>query len=215
MCVNYGSPDPQQMRAYFRAAPNPFQTWKAEIWNHYDAPFIVARNGERQALLGEYGLVPKDKQPPGVKLTTMNARAESIGERRSYKKPWMLSQLCLVPMACFYEPCYESGRAARWGIRLANDGPFAVAGTWAQWNIDRENPRHSFTQITINADEHPLMRRFHRPGDEKRSLVILRPEEYDEWLNCRNPEMARTFLRPYPAALMVGKPRPLPPRVKT
>ena len=33
--------------------------------------------------------------------------------------------------------------------------------------------------ITINADEHALMRRMHKPGDEKRSLVILPHDEVD------------------------------------
>lgn len=34
----------------------------------------------------------------------------------------------------------------------------------------------SFTQININADDHSLMKRFHKPGDGKRSLVIFRPK---------------------------------------
>jgi putative SOS response-associated peptidase YedK len=38
--------------------------------------------------------------------------------------------------------------------------------------------------LTINADGHPVMQRFHKPNDEKRMLVILRPEQYDEWLAC-------------------------------
>ena len=36
-----------------------------------------------------------------------------------------------------------------------------------------DQPLASFTMLTINADAHPLMRRFHRPDDEKRMLVLL------------------------------------------
>ncbi|MNH94677.1 hypothetical protein D3C73_473000 [compost metagenome] len=34
----------------------------------------------------------------------------------------------------------------------------------------------------------------HKPGDEKRSLVIVSPDDYDTWLGCKDPELARTYL---------------------
>lgn len=40
----------------------------------------------------------------------------------------------------------------------------------------------TYTMVTVNADEHPLMQRFHRPGEEKRSVVVLRGEEREQWL---------------------------------
>ena len=52
--------------------------------------------------------------------------------------------------------------------------------------------------LTINADEHALMKRFHKPGDEKRMVVILDEAEYDAWLECPVERM-RDFLRPFPA----------------
>ena len=61
---------------------------------------------------------------------------------------------------------------------------------------------YSFTQITINANDHPLMKRFHKPGDEKRSLVIVHRRHYDDWLSCKNPEFARSFFIGYPASEM-------------
>lgn len=74
---------------------------------------------------------------------------------------------------------------------------------------------YSFTQITINADQHALMQQMHKPDDEKRSLVIIPPEQYDAWLNCKNPEQARSWLTNYPAELMASSPAPLPPRSPT
>jgi putative SOS response-associated peptidase YedK len=38
--------------------------------------------------------------------------------------------------------------------------------------------------LTINADGHPVMGRFHRPGDERRSLVVVPPNAWHEWLNA-------------------------------
>lgn len=132
----------------------------------------------------------------------MNARGETVGAKRSYAKPWREGQLCLVPMNHFYEPNWESGKHERWKIGMADGSPFAVAGLWRTWSEPDGTTAQSFTQLTINADDHPLMRRFHKPGDEKRSLVIVPPDEWDDWLACRNPELARSFLRLYPADLI-------------
>jgi len=73
---------------------------------------------------------------------------------------------------------------------------------------------HSFTQLTINADEHPLMRRFHKPGDEKPALAIVPQAEWDDWLDCGDPEYARSFLRHYPAEQMQTWQFPVPSRAK-
>ena len=43
------------------------------------------------------------------------------------------------------------------------------------------------------------MRRFQKPEDEKRSLVILHEQDYDAWLACTRPDLARSFLKLFPA----------------
>ncbi len=54
---------------------------------------------------------------------------------------------------------------------------------WRAWEEPDGPPSISFTMLTVNANEHPLMKRFHKPGDEKRSVVIVPPTSYDDWLN--------------------------------
>ena len=95
---------------------------------------------------------------------------------------------------------------------MAERTPFAVAGLWREWKDADGALSHSFTQLTVNADDHPLMQQFHRPGTEKRSLVIVPRDDYDAWLTCKNPEVARSFLRPYPAEMMGAQAAPKPPR---
>jgi putative SOS response-associated peptidase YedK len=58
------------------------------------------------------------------------------------------------------------------------------------------------------------MRRFHKPGDEKRALVVLPHEDLDSWLACKDVELARSFLRHYPAESMKAWAAPAPPRSK-
>lgn len=65
------------------------------------------------------------------------------------------------------------------------------------WRIREEGDgllSYWFTQITINADRHPLLSRMHKPGDEKRSLVVIPERDYDSWLDCQNPDLARGML---------------------
>lgn len=210
MCTNF-TPTTKDKLNQFGVDASHLPEWKAEAWQDYAAPIIRHdAQGNREAMLAAYSMIPKVKMPPNVKrFSTMNARAETIGSLRSFAKPWREGKLCLVPMKNFYEPCYESGKAERWCIHLKEAENFAVAGLYKEWEEEDGAPSFSFTQITINADEHPLMQRFHQPGDEKRSLVILHKAHFDDWLSCKNPEYARSFLTLFPAELMQAHAAPI------
>jgi putative SOS response-associated peptidase YedK len=56
--------------------------------------------------------------------------------------------------------------------------------------------------LTVNAADHPLMRNFHKPEDEKRMVVILPEAQYDEWLRAPTEE-SMGFMRQYPAERLV------------
>jgi putative SOS response-associated peptidase YedK len=217
MCVNFRPPDPEMLESVMGVIINLHDTgfWERETWKDKVAPIVrLGANGKREVARATYGMVPRKQIPPGVKVfETMNARAETIGEKRSYSAAWRRSQLCLVPMTAFYEPNYETGKPVRWGIGMADQSMFAVCGLWREWEGEKGTER-SFTQVTINADDHTLMRRFHKPDDEKRALVIVHKDEWDDWLACTNPEYARSFLRHYPAELMRAWAFPIPPRPK-
>ncbi|KQQ97164.1 SOS response-associated peptidase [Massilia sp. Leaf139] len=211
MCVNYRPPTPEQFGTLgaFSDLPADWR-WPEETWKDYLAPILRAdADGRPAACLASYGMVPRRRIPPEIKpFDTMNARAESLGERRSFAPAWRRLQLCAVPMAWFFEPCYESGRAVRHAIGMRDESLFYVAGLWREWAEEDGGTQTSFTQITINADTHPLMRRMHKPDDEKRSLVILPQDEVGDWLACTDLELARSFLRHYPASGMRDWPAP-------
>ena len=215
MCVNYRPPTAELLRAVMEVMIHGEAQWKQETWKDYLAPIVLDQDGRRVGRIASYGIVPRRHIPPHIRpWDTMNARAETLGEKRSFASAWRNGQLCLVPMTAFYEPNYESGKSVRWEIGMHDGALFAVAGLWKHWTEEDGSVSTAFTQITINADEHPLMKRFHKPGDEKRSLVIVPPEEWDSWLACRDPEMARSFLRHHPPELMAAVAAPLAPRKK-
>lgn len=193
MCVNFTPPTRQQLRDHFGVEPPEFD-WKPDTWQDYLAPVIIDTGTGPFAFLASYGFIPKRHQPAGKHYTTMNARAETVGQLRSYRAAWQHSQLCLVPMQAFVEPSYETGKNVWTRIGMASGEPFAVAGMWRSWREDDGSDSYSFTQLTINADDHPLMKRMHKPGDEKRSLVIIPPEHYGDWLRCKSPNLAAKIL---------------------
>jgi len=87
-------------------------------------------------------------------------------------------------------------------IASAEGEPLGIAGLWARWRSPQGELVHSFTMLTINADAHPLMQQFHKPGEEKRMVVILAPQHYQDWLAAA-PAESLGFLRAWPAERLV------------
>jgi len=212
MCTSYKA-NPKEGFDAFSLFPVPDFDYREEVYKDYVAPIVRGGEGGCRTDPATFGMVPRKRIPSHVKpYDTMNARTESIGEKRSFSGAWNRLQLCLIPCVSFFEPNYESGKAVRWRIGLASGEPFVLAGLWRAWEEPDDVPSLSFTMLTVNADLDPLMNRFHKPGDEKRSVVIVRPDDYEDWLGCRNTDEARSFLTRYPATELHAEPFPLPPR---
>jgi putative SOS response-associated peptidase YedK len=157
----------------------------------------------REALVGSFGLIPHWSKDEKIARHTYNARTETVAEKPSLRDAWKRGQHCIIPVQSFFEPDWRSGKAVPTRITLANDEPMGVAGLWAKWRSPAGETVHSFTMLTINADAHPLMRNFHKPQDEKRMIVILPPERYDDWLQAGAGESVE-FLKAWPAEQMAA-----------
>lgn len=57
--------------------------------------------------------------------------------------------------------------------------------------------------LIINADDHILFNQFHKPQDEKRMVVILGMDQYDEWLKGQAGK-STDFMRQYLAEELVA-----------
>ena len=87
-----------------------------------------------------------------------------------------------------------NGKAERWGIYREDGLPFTGAAIYDSTVIDGQQIR-SMSMLTINADNHPFMSQFHKPEDEKRSIIVI-PEEYrEDWLNCKKEDADQFSLR--------------------
>jgi len=59
--------------------------------------------------------------------------------------------------------------------------------------------------LTMNATEHALWKNYHRPEDEKRIIVILPENRYDDWLNAP-VDQSMDFIQHYPADKLIATP---------
>ena len=173
----------------------PNSEWREETYPTYAAPFIYLDDGKPRCELAQFGLVPHwatDKKKFGLK--TYNARSETVHEKPSYRSAWKERRFGLILMESFYEPSWETGKAVRWRIRRSDSQPIAAASIWERI-IDKETGEviFSFSMLTINAAGHEVMKHFHRPEDEKRSIVVLKETEYQYWLHA-NHDQARKLL---------------------
>jgi putative SOS response-associated peptidase YedK len=156
-----------------------------ESYPGFDAPIVVKshQTGRVACGLAKFGLIPSWAKDDKISRHTYNARSESAAEKPSYRGAWRQRQFGLVLVDNFFEPSYESGKAVRFRIELASREPFAIASLWDRWTDPATGERVvSFSMLTVNADQHLIMRQFHKPGDEKRTPVIIRPELFEEWL---------------------------------
>ena len=220
MCANYIPASPALLQGYFGVgvpdSPYPLESFPGYLSPIIRKPRADAGIGERSAALAMFGMVPHWAEPK-LARQTYNARTETVASKPSYRHAFQHGQFCIVPAATIFEPCYESGKAERFGISAAREEALGVAAIWeVKQQGDGGLALLSFSMLTINADEHPLMRRFHRPDDEKRMLVFLRPDQYDAWLHCK-PAQAAEFFNPLPADELIAAPAPRPTaeRVRT
>jgi putative SOS response-associated peptidase YedK len=152
---------------------------------------------------GLAGLIPHWANDTKIARNTYNARSETVAQKPSFRDVWKAGQKCIIPADAIFEPDWRSGKAAPAKISRADGKPLGIAGLWSVWKSPKGDLIYSYTMLTINADSHPLMNKFHKPADEKRMVVILHDDQYTQWLNAPTQEYGN-FLKEYPAELLIA-----------
>jgi putative SOS response-associated peptidase YedK len=188
--------------------------WDLDVYPDYRAPIVTGDPIGKDGVVAVFGLWPKFMQPErrdeaGKKkrpFDTVNARSETVGSSRLYGRAWRDGQRCLIPVQWIYEPCWETGKNVWYRIGLIDWQAYCVAGIWKRYEDQDGRTLVGMSMLTVNADGHVVMGRMHRPDDEKRSVVILDPADYDEWLHTENVEVARSMLQLCTAEKMLAIP---------
>ena len=194
MCTRYISATDREIESVWKIDRRNTESWPRQLFPRSRGPFIRrARDAvgyERELVVGQWALVPWFATTAKLPYATVNARSEELSGKASYKQPWARGQRCIIPAESFDEPNWETGRNVWWRFARADGLPWGVAGLWNTWT-DKTTGEfvESYTMLTLNADQHPLMRRMHKPDpklgpdrQDKRSLVLLEPQDFDQWL---------------------------------
>jgi len=159
---------------------------------------VIAENGKRKLEMLHWGLIPSWAKDPEVGNRMINARAETVAEKPSYRKAFK-ERRCLILADGFYEWQKTDSGKQPFYIRMEDESPFAFAGLWESWQNGREIC--SCTIITTSPNE--VAAQVHN-----RMPVILPPEDYEMWLdpNFDEREPLTTLLQPFPAEAMEAYP---------
>ena len=172
----------------------PAGEYPSEAYPGYLAPLVVkSHQTERVASgLARFGLIPVWAKDDKISRHTYNARSETVREKPSYRAAWKQRRYGIALLDNFFEPNYVIGKAQRWRIELTCHEPFGIACIWDTWTAPNTGELiTSFSMLTVNADEHPVMNQFHKPGDEKRTPLILAPNQFDSWLSAEQSQAAQ------------------------
>jgi putative SOS response-associated peptidase YedK len=117
-----------------------------------DVPVIVRNEGRNEIRSMRWGLVPSWAPDPSMGQHMINARAETLLEKPSFKQ-LVSRRRCLVPADGFYEWRREGNSRVPMWIYLKTRKPFAFPGLWDCW-LDRDvgSDLYSFTIITTRAN---------------------------------------------------------------
>jgi putative SOS response-associated peptidase YedK len=162
----------------------------------------IANNGQNKIEFFRWGLIPSWAKDPKIGNRMINARAETVAEKPSFRAAYRRRR-CLVLADGFYEWRKEPGQRAKTPmyIRLKSGEPFAFAGLWETWRSPDDQTVLSCNIITTTPNA--LVERIHN-----RMPVILEPQAYALWLDPaeQSPERLGVWLKPYPAAQMTAYP---------
>jgi len=152
-----------------------------------------------------WGLVPFWAKDPKIGSKMINARAETIHEKNSYKRPFAKKR-CIIPADGFYEWKKLPGQKRKQPMYMTriDEAPFAFAGLWEVWrddaNLDADGvPLELYSCTIITGEPNETVAEVH-----DRMPVMLPPDTWDAWLDRDNHdvEALRDFLVPAPAQLI-------------
>ena len=153
----------------------------------------VTEPGQREAVALRWGLIPAWSPEPRTAYSTINARAETVADKPTYRQAFR-QRRCLIPADGFYEWRKEGSRKQPYCIAPADDAPLAFAGLWEHWERDGQVVE-SCTILVTQANA--LMAPIH-----DRMPVILDPADETRWLDptITDPAVLKPLLVPCPVA---------------
>ncbi len=183
--INQVLAEPEQLKPRYNTAPG------------QDVAIIRSTDKGRTLSMARWGLVPRWAKEATVKYSTINARAETVAEKPTYRDAFRRRR-CLIPATGFYEWQQAGGQNIPYHIRLRDSEVFAFAGLWDHWERGGEGFDSCSIIVTV---ANSMMRPIH-----ERMPVILEPYFYNVWLNPAHEHRAQlqALLTPYSGQLTIN-----------
>lgn len=165
---------------------------------------VVPNNGQNAVEFYRWGLIPSWAKDPQVGNRMINARAETLAEKPSFRAAYRRRR-CMILADGFYEwrKDTQADKTVKTPmyIRMSSGEPFAFAGLWEVWRTVGGEIWPSCTIITTTPNT--LLADIHN-----RMPVILKPDTYERWLDPteQDPDQFADLLGPYPASEMIAYP---------
>ncbi len=123
---------------------------------------VIPNDGQNQLNFFVWGLIPSWAKDPAIGNKMINARAETLAEKPSFRTAFRRRR-CLIPASGFFEWKQEPGSKAKTPmyIRLKSGKPFALAGLWDRWDSPDGSTVFSCTIVTTQPNE--LMQSYPQP----------------------------------------------------
>ena len=187
LMLAFGLPVPPTIRPRYNIAPM------------QDVPVIrTSGSGERELAMVRWGLVPRWAKDPSIGSKMINARAETLAQKPSFRTA-LRKHRCLIPANGFYEWKVGAGGTKQpLHIGMRDGEPFAFAGLTERWLAPDGQVLDTCTIITTQANA--LLAPMH-----DRMPAIVAPEDYQRWLDVAIEDVG-DILAPYPAAKMACYP---------
>ncbi len=154
-----------------------------------NVPVVISIQDKKQLDTMRWGLIPSWAKEEKIGNRMINARAETIEEKPSFKSSFKTKR-CLVPTDGFIEWKSNGGKKIPQYIQMESHALFAFAGLWSEWNKGSTILR-TFTIITTEANT--TLKSIH-----PRMPVIISPESYSYWLSSTTPSLSlKQLLKPF------------------
>ncbi len=161
---------------------------------------VLNREGSRRPDAFRWGLVPAWAKDKSIGNKMINARAETVAQKPSFKRP-LQKQRCLILADGFFEWQKIPGGKLPVYVHLKDRRPFALAGLWECWTSPAGEIIHSCAIITTTPNA--LLLPVHN-----RMPVILPAPAIETWLAPveQSPATLLPLLQPFPAEEMAFYP---------
>ena len=193
MCGRFTLSKPKKIKAKDLMVPQSEIDRLKERYNVAPSNQVAAIRNEKERHIEpiRWGLIPSWAKDEAIGSGMINARAETLAEKPSFKG-LLHKHRCLILADGFYEWAKSVHGKQPYFIHLRSGEPFTFAGLWSHW----KNPKAEEikTCAIITCAPNPLMERIHN-----RMPMILGDEARDIWLDSKNEDsvILTGLLKPY------------------